>query len=536
MGAIIKIRKNMIFRITILLFFQFLLMIKCSYGQPYSRIDSLEKVLQTIPAKGEKVDTTRINLLIELSFENHKSNPDKGILFGEEALQLSQKLSWNKGIVMAQNRIGLNYWAKSEYPKSLEYHFRALKLGEESGFKQEQAIVLGNIGLTYESQRNYPKALDYHFRALKMNQELNDTSGIARNLGNIGIVYDAQGNFINSLKYYSDALHLYEKLNDQNGVARNLGNIGFVYQQQNIFDKALSYNYKALQMNEALGNTILKAMNLGNIGAAYLGIYAEPDATKFQHYPDSLKKQTAAIKAEKYLNNSITIFKEINDLNSLQELYGYLSDLQLFSKNYKEALLSFKQQVAYRNSLYNDNNERKIAQLEKDREEDLKQKEIALLKSQNEVERLTAQRSRAISYGLAGAFVFLFIVTVGFFNQSKKRKKMNLELQAAYIDLKNAQNQLVKSEKMAAFGTLASRVAHEIQNPLNFVNNFSEMSDELVKELSSEELSTDQKETLNLLSENLQKIHHHGNRANQIVKQLQQHINEGTAHEFFEEE
>ncbi|HMT27682.1 MAG TPA: histidine kinase dimerization/phospho-acceptor domain-containing protein [Bacteroidia bacterium] len=341
---------------------------------------------------------------------------------------------------------------------------------------------------------------------------------------------------MNSLKYYNEALHLYEDLKDKNGVARNLGNIGFVYQQQLIFDKALSYNYRALLMNDSLGNRILKGMNMGNIGAAYLGIFSDSSQNKFYHYPDSLKKETAALKAEEYLNKSIAIFKEINDLNSLQELYGYLSDLQFATGNFKSSLASYKQHVTYRNTLYNESNEREIAQLEKNREEDLKQKEIALLKSQNEVERLRSQRSRVMNYGLSGAFIFLLIAAIGFFKQSKKRQQMNMELQSAYSDLKNAQDQLVMSEKMAAFGTLASRVAHEIQNPLNFVNNFSELSDELIKELNPVNLPNEQKETLSLLSENIQKILHHGKRADQIVKQLQQHINEGTAHEFFEEE
>ena len=89
---------------------------------------------------------------------------------------------------------------------------------------------------------------------------------------------------------------------------------------------------------------------------------------------------------------------------------------------------------------------------------------------------------------------------------------------------------------MAAFGTLASRVAHEIQNPLNCVNNFSDISEELVQDLNSMGISEDKKETLQMLSDNLQKIHHHGKRAEQIVRQLQQHINEGTTHQFFEEE
>jgi phosphoglycerate-specific signal transduction histidine kinase len=89
---------------------------------------------------------------------------------------------------------------------------------------------------------------------------------------------------------------------------------------------------------------------------------------------------------------------------------------------------------------------------------------------------------------------------------------------------------------MAAFGMMAKRMAHEIQNPLNFVNNFSELSKDLVEEIISSGNEEEKKEAAQDLMNNLEKINHHGNRASNIINQLQEHARSGTAQRFFEEE
>jgi signal transduction histidine kinase/ligand-binding sensor domain-containing protein len=107
------------------------------------------------------------------------------------------------------------------------------------------------------------------------------------------------------------------------------------------------------------------------------------------------------------------------------------------------------------------------------------------------------------------------------------------EIEKAYTELKTTQSQLIQSEKMASLGELTAGIAHEIQNPLNFVNNFSEVSKELIGELK-EELDKgnleDAKEIMRDIIQNLDKINHHGKRADGIVKGMLQHsrISSGT--------
>jgi signal transduction histidine kinase len=107
-----------------------------------------------------------------------------------------------------------------------------------------------------------------------------------------------------------------------------------------------------------------------------------------------------------------------------------------------------------------------------------------------------------------------------------KLEEAKIQVDAALIELKATQAQLIQSEKMASLGELTAGIAHEIQNPLNFVNNFSEVNEELIAELQEELKAGNNTDVLSLataLDDNLKKILHHGKRADSIVKGMLQH-------------
>jgi len=119
-----------------------------------------------------------------------------------------------------------------------------------------------------------------------------------------------------------------------------------------------------------------------------------------------------------------------------------------------------------------------------------------------------------------------FSIAFARYEDFKKLEIAKQSIETTLSDLKSAQSQLVQSEKMASLGELTAGIAHEIQNPLNFVNNFSEVSTELVDEMN-EEINNGNIEAAKELAENLRqnllKISHHGKRAGDIVKGMLQH-------------
>ena len=136
----------------------------------------------------------------------------------------------------------------------------------------------------------------------------------------------------------------------------------------------------------------------------------------------------------------------------------------------------------------------------------------------------------AIIVGVVGYEIFKFqkvrALRIAKEKAQKKELEQAKEIEKAYKELQNTQEQLIQSEKMASLGELTAGIAHEIQNPLNFVNNFSEVSNELIDEMIEEINNNDIEEVKAIagdVKQNLDKINHHGKRADAIVKGMLQH-------------
>ncbi|HSZ85382.1 MAG TPA: ATP-binding protein, partial [Puia sp.] len=157
------------------------------------------------------------------------------------------------------------------------------------------------------------------------------------------------------------------------------------------------------------------------------------------------------------------------------------------------------------------------------------EKKDLLASIEQENKEAAARRTKNLQYGVTTAFVLL----AGFlFYNNRQKQRAKIKIEKAYSELKTTQVQLIQSEKMASLGELTAGIAHEIQNPLNFVNNFSDVNKELLIEMKDEMNKgniDDANAIANDVIENEEKINHHGKRADAIVKGMLQHSRSSTS-------
>jgi two-component system, NtrC family, sensor kinase len=165
---------------------------------------------------------------------------------------------------------------------------------------------------------------------------------------------------------------------------------------------------------------------------------------------------------------------------------------------------------------------------------DFAKKQQAAEAEQKQKDALAGAKQLALMIGLGFALLLTIVVLISYRNKQKAYallRKQKEEINNALTKLRATQAQLVQAEKMASLGELTAGIAHEIQNPLNFVNNFSEVSTELIDEMEEEINNGNTADIRSLVADirqNLEKITHHGKRADAIVKNMLQHSRSST--------
>lgn len=475
-------------------------------------IDSLKNLVST-----QKEDTNKVNILNELSWQLLLNNyPDKAEKYIDEATSLAVKLKFRKGEGVATNNLGIVYQTKYNYAAALKYYYKSLKINEEIGYLRGIAFSNQSIGAIYSVQESFTEAIDKFSRALKIYEAIDDKEGIGYIYNNFGGIFIEMRDFDEAMKNYRAALKVKTQTGNKAGMSMANTNIGEILLIQNKHDEAINSFAKALQLGIQSGRKEL-------VANAYIGM----GMVKF-----SLKNYNEATNKFKMAQS---LLKESGYAESYIKLYRVYTSLDSATGNWKDAFIHHKLYNDYRYSFSNEENSKKVTQLILQNEFNSRE---ALAKAEQDKKNLVRvaafQKERILRNAFIVTAILLVLLLMGLFNRYNYKQKANKELSVAYKELKNTQDQLVQNEKLAAFGTMASRVSHEILNPLNFVNNFSDLSQELVDEFLHPISASNQKETGDLLLKNLQLINQHGKRAESIIRQLQEHLRAGTTQEFFE--
>ncbi|WP_157541792.1 tetratricopeptide repeat protein [Hymenobacter aerophilus] len=458
--------------------------------------------------------------------------------YARQAQRLFARLRHYRGESRAWLELSTLAMVQSRPIEALQAALRGLPLAERAHDLQTQNRLRLVIGTTYYQTGNYTEALPALKASLRIGRQLGDHQMVLTVLSTLGDSYQMLHDWPRALRCYQQALRLNRQQGDQQGEAGSEISLAEVYSRLGNPAAALDHGQQA----RALIRTHHDEYNVPALQLALARAY------QLRQQPDSTLAlaHSALALSQRSRSNSNSNSREAAQL--LAETYA---SQRRFGQAYRFRTL----QMAYDDTLSGEDTQRRTSALRYGYELDKRRNQIVLLTKTRQLQAQKAERQqlrfRGLLVGLGGVLLLAALLLRNIYlkqasNRRLKGKNQQIAAQRDHLDkalteLQATQAQLVQHEKLASLGELTAGVAHEMQNPLNFINNFSDLSlellDELADGLDKEPLSAEGRALSAELLAELRKdqacINQHGRRAARIVKCMLEHsrVSSGPAEE-----
>ncbi len=341
---------------------------------------------------------------------------DSAIFYNEQAIALSQQAGKEGQLSVGYGNLGFVYKNIGNYTKAFEKYHKALEISKSIDDADLIAVDLNNIASIYYHWENYEMALNYYQQALEMHQNSGALDKAETTMNNIASVLQKLGDYSNAMELYRESLAIAISLQRTGSVAVKMANIGGLHFELGNLDSAIYYQEEALRMSRELGRRFSECTSLQSLAAIYVEIN-EPEQANF------------------YLEQAHMCATEIQANSILEKIYSKKSEFYEKQGDHAKALEAYRLHIAYRDSVFTQENKARLDELEAVYQSEKQQHEIELLLKDIALNEARINRSRIVHYWLGSGLTILILasalVTWLLLQKSKANRKLvekNLQL------------------------------------------------------------------------------------------------------------